>query len=157
MKTIMCSLDVSTNKTGFAVFENGKRKYSMLLDNSKISSVETRSMEMAKDILFELEKYKPTIIAIEDTYCGGNVSTMKKLNRLQGCIWGWCVLNGADFNIYLPSSWRKEFGDLFKGKKRDECKKLAVEYIKNNYKLDVNDDEAEAIMLGEATVIKYNR
>lgn len=157
MKTIMCGLDVSTNKTGFSLFENGELIYSTLLDHSANKDVESRSIEMAKDIVANLTKYKPCIIAIEDTYCGGNAATMKKLNRLQGCIWGWCILHDADFNIYLPSSWRKEFGELFKGKKRDECKQLAIDYVKNKYNKNVNDDEAEAIMIGESTVMKYNR
>lgn len=153
----MCSLDVSTNKTGLAVFVNGKYKESILLNHSNNKDQTTRSMEMTKDILSHLDSYNPVIIAIEDTYCGGNVDVMKKLGRLQGAIYAWCILHDADFNIYLPSSWRSEYGDIFKGKKRNECKQLAIKYVKDKYNLDVNDDEAEAILIGESTVKKYNR
>jgi Holliday junction resolvasome RuvABC endonuclease subunit len=156
-KTIMCSLDVSTKKTGIAVFCNGDYKKSHLLDHSNNSDTITRSMEMTRDIITHLNKYKPIIVSIEDTYCGNNADVMKKLCRIQGAIYGWCLLNGADFNIYLPSSWRKEFDGIFDGKKRAECKQLAIDYVKENYDLDVNNDEAEAILIGIATVRKYNR
>ena len=151
----MCSLDVSTNKTGFAVFKNGKYKSSSLLDHSNNKDIKSRSTEMATDILSHLNKYKPEIVSIEDTFCGGNADAMKKLTRLQGVVFGWCVANNSDFNLYLPTEWRKEFGDLFKGKKREECKKIAIEYIKRKYNLNLNDDEAEAILIGESTVMKY--
>lgn len=155
MKTIMCSLDISTNNTGFAVFENGKYKTSFLLNHSTNKDERTRSIEMAQDILKYLEEYKPAIVSIEDTYCGFNPSSMKKLTRLQGVVFGWAISQKADFNLYTPSSWRKEFGDLFKSKKREECKKIAVNYVNDKYKKEVNDDEAEAILIGEATVMKY--
>lgn len=156
MKTIMCSLDVSTNKTGFAVFQNGKYITSVLLDHSQNKDIESRSVEMAQDIIKHLEKYAPTIVSIEDTYCGGNAASMKKLTRLQGVVLGWCLCNKTDFNLYLPSSWRKEFGNLFKGRKRNECKTIAIKYVKDNLGIEVNDDEAEAILIGVATVKKYN-
>ena len=157
MKIIMCSLDVSTKQTGFSVFVNGKRKESFLLDHSNNKDTESRMIEMATDIITYLDKYKPIIVSIEDTFCGTNAAAMKKLSRLQGVIYGWCLINNADFNLYLPSSWRKEFGELFKGKKRQECKQLAIEYVKDKYNIDVNDDEAESILIGEATVIKYDK
>lgn len=156
-KVVMCSLDVSTKQTGFSVFVNGKYKESYLLNHSDNKDTESRMVEMATDIIDNLNKYKPIIVSIEDTYCGNNAAGMKKLSRLQGVVYGWCLCNDADFNLYLPSSWRKEFGDLFKGKKRAECKQLAIEYIKNKYNIDVNDDEAEAILIGESTVKKYDR
>lgn len=155
-KIIMCSLDVSTKKTGFAVFSNGKYKTSMLLDHSDNSDVKSRSNEMTQDIIKCLESFQPVIVSIEDTYCGRNADTMKKLCRIQGAIYGWCLLNKSDFNVYLPSSWRKEFGNLFKGKKRNECKTIAIKYVKDNLGIEVNNDEAEAILIGVATVKKYN-
>lgn len=156
-KTIMCSLDVSTTSTGFAIFHNGIYESSCLLDHSNNKDTNSRIAEMGNDILSALNKYNPVIVSIEDAYCGNNADTMKKLCRLQGMVYGWCLSHNADFNIYLPSSWRKEFGDLFKGKKRPECKRLAIEYVKDKYSIDVNDDEAEAILIGESTVKKYNR
>lgn len=157
MKIIMCSLDVSTKQTGFSVFTNGKYKESFLLDHTDNEDTESRMVEMATDIITYLNKYKPVIVSIEDTFCGTNAAAMKKLSRLQGVVYGWCLINSADFNLYLPSSWRKEFGGLFKGKKRQECKQLAIEYVKDKYNIDVNDDEAESILIGEATVIKYDK
>lgn len=155
-QTIMVALDVSTKKTGVAVFGNGKLKKYTLLDKTNISSSDERVEEMALEIIKTLDTMKPVIVSIEDTYCGNNPSVQKVLSRLQGVVFGWCISNNADFNLYLPSTWRKHIEGFPTKAKRAECKAFSIQYVKDKYSIDVTDDVADAVCIGEATVKIYD-
>lgn len=156
MKDIcLVSLDVSTKKTGYAIFKNGNYSLSGLISYEKEKDLDERLRGMSMNILSVLDIYKPQIISIEDTYCGRNPSVQKSLNRLQGVIYGWAVRNNADFNLYLPTQWRKYIDEIPTKGKRNDLKEKAIEYAVKKYKEDINDDEAEAICIGEATLKMY--
>ena len=64
-----------------------------------------------------------------------------------GCICPNKTLEYIDRVIYILKEWRKYCN--IKGKKREELKQNAVNYIKNKYKIEVNDDTAESICIAE--------
>ena len=43
-----------------------------------------------------------------------------------------------------------------KSVKRDQFKKQSIEHIKNNYGLEVTDDESDAICIADAVVKMFN-
>lgn len=152
---IMLSIDSSTTRSGVAIFSDGVYQESLLLDCSKLKNMDDRFKEMSLEFILVLHKYKPYIIYIEETVVNRNVAVQRFLTRLQGVIYGYCVLNDCEFNAIRPTSWRKLAGINQKGKKRDELKKLAIDAVYQRLGINVGDDEAEAILIGIAALELY--
>ena len=146
------SFDQSTRCTGWAVFENNEYIESGTIDMSK-SKLDTneRSFEMAKEIWKVIKKYKPSHIVIEDTQQQNNVKTVIILARLQGEIAGYAEAHGVKVHILLPSQWRRVL-DYSQGPKvkRQELKQQSIDYVKNNFGLELSEDECEAVAEGVA-------
>lgn len=90
----------------------------------------------------------------------GNVTTYKKLAYVQAAIMLWCYFNEIPYQVLSPSEWRKilkdKYGQGF-GRSRVEQKKTAQELIEKLYNFDATEDEADAICLGLAGVLKYGK
>lgn len=152
----MISIDSSTKKTAFAVFDNGVYIFSDYI-HIEIDDMEERFKQMVLQLLDVIVKNKPDIIYIEDTVVPRNVQTQRFLTRLQGAVYGYCVLNDCEFNAIRPTEWRKLVGLDQGGKKRDELKRKAIDLIKEFFKIEVDDDEAEAILIGQAAINRFER
>ena len=153
--TRMMSLDCSTKCTGLAVWDNGEYVKSHIIDVSKIQNVEERMQVMGIQIWRGLDKYNPSIIYIEDTYCHGNPDVQKKLNRIQGVVYAWCITHNAEFNCIMPSTWRKHIEGFPNGKgvKRQEQKDFSMKYVKDHLGIiPTTDDEADAICIGVGVI-----
>ena len=157
MSTKLITIDGSTMKTGIAYFCDGKYVKHYLLDYSKNKDMEDRFEIMAKEIWKVLNIHLPDIIYIEETYMSSNAQTMKILTRLQGVIYAWCINNNCEFNTIKPTSWRKLLGfNQGKNVKRNELKSQSVQYVLDNYKINVTDDESDAICIADAIVKKFS-
>lgn len=146
------SMDQSTRCSGYAVFENGEYICSGVVDMSK-STLATyeRSFEMAKALWKIIKKYKPDCLIIEDTQQQNNVKTVITLARLQGMIIGYAEAHKVKVHILLPTQWRAAMGYSQGPKvKRGMLKQQSIDYVKNNYNLNLPEDEAEAICEGVA-------
>ena len=147
----LVSIDGSTKKTGISHFFNGEYVDHYLLDYSKEDNIEDRFESMSKGIWNMLDKIRPNIIYIEETYMHNNAQTMKILTRLQGVVYAWCINNNCKFNAIAPKAWRKLLNfNQGKDVKREHAKLQSMEYVKNNYDLNVSDDEADAICISAA-------
>ena len=105
-----------------------------------------------------LEIYKPNILYIEETYAAVNPQTTKVLTRLQGVVYAWCMNHDCNFNTIRPSSWRKQLNfTQGKGIKRDQLKEQSVKYVLDYYGLNVGDDEADAICIGDAVMKMFEK
>lgn len=154
-KCRMISIDSSTKRSAYAVFDNGNYISSELIDcQEKI--LEKRFKNMALLLINSIAKLNPDIIYIEDTVVPRNAQTQRFLTRLQGVIYGYCILNNCEFNSIRPTEWRKLVGIDQGRKKREDLKQLAIEMVKKKFDLDVNDDEAEAVLIGVAAIKKFN-
>lgn len=149
----LLTIDGSTQKTGIAYFCNCEYVEHILLDYSKDKNVKTRFESMSRGILNTLNKYIPNIIYIEETYMANNPQTSKILTRLQGVVYAWCLDNECEFNTITPTSWRKQL-KFHQGKyiKRNQLKEQSIKYVLENYKLDVTNDEADAICIADAVM-----
>ena len=153
----LVSIDGSTQKTGIAYFCNGKYVEHILLDYSKDKNMEHRFESKSKGIWRSLDKYRPNIIYIEETYMANNPQTSKILTRLQGVVYAWCMNNGCEFNTIRPTSWRRELKfQQGKNVKREQLKKQSLQYVLDNYGLEVTDDESDAICIADAVVKMFN-
>lgn len=115
----------------------------------------TQFLEHLDDLL---AAYNFDIIAYEDIQLQmGNVETYKKLAYVQAMILFWTEKNGIDIICLSPSHWRKILKDKYKitwGRKRVEQKQAAIDFIQEQYKLEVSSDAADAICIGCAANIK---
>jgi len=169
-ETILLSLDTSSTKTGWAIFGNGIYEESGVLDWSHVKETEDRLLIMYIDIIQLINKYEPDILVIEKDIVGSgkrqNMSTINTLVKLIGGIWAYCVQLNMDtpmnfqtgeFNVYYveytPSEWRSLVG--ITARKRDDCKAASIKRIKDVYSLNVDDNEADAINIGEAYINEW--
>lgn len=152
----MVAIDASTNKTAISLFINGIYKDRKLIDLSHMENYEERFKCMAKTILDYLYKVDPYIIYVEDTAVLTNARTQRALTRLQGVIYSFCLFHDCEFNAIKPTEWRSLVGIKQGNKKREDLKKLAVDYVKELLDIAVTDDEAESILIGIAAVAKFN-
>ena len=151
-KVKLCSIDFSSKKTGIAYFEDGEYKHHFI-DCSSLKDMEVRFSNMCLDIWKTLEMVKPTIVYAEETVVLRNAQTQRFLTRMQGVIYAWCMNNDCEFNTIRPTQWRSIIG-IPQGRnvKREELKEQAIQYVKRKYDLIVNDDEADAICIGDAVI-----
>ena len=153
MDTKLLCLDSSSNKTGIAYFLNGQYKDHCLLDCSKQKNMDMRFEDMSKELWKTLDKYKPDIVYIEETVVLRNAQTQRFLTRLQGVVYAWCMNHNCEFNTIRPTSWRAAIGiKQNKNIKRDQLKEQAIQYIFDKYGINVTDDEAESICIGDAVL-----
>lgn len=155
----MISLDLSTKISGVAIWMDGNYKESFIIDYSKEKDVVKRIDKMCSELWSQLDYYSPTIVYAEDTYCNGNPDVQKKLNRIQGVVYAWCLIHHVEFNLLMPNAWRKHIPGFPLGKnvKRDEQKKFSIKYFSDNYgKTPWSDDEADAVCIGEAAIRMFN-
>lgn len=171
-ETILLSLDTSSTKTGWAIFGNGIYEESGVLDWSHVKETEDRLLIMYIDIIQLINKYEPDILIIEKDIVGSgkrqNMSTINTLVKLIGGVWAYCVQLNMDtpmnfqtgeFNVYYveytPSEWRSLVG--ITARKRDDCKAASIKRIKDIYNLNVDDNEADAINIGQAYINEWSK
>ena len=151
--TKLVSIDSSSKKTGFAIFKNGKYKNYRLLDYSTDKIMESRFKKMAIGILGILDELNPDIVYIEETVVLRNAQTQRFLTRLQGVVYALCILHDCEFNTIRPTEWRKRIGiKQSKNIKREQLKQESIQYVKEKYCVDVGDDVADAICIGDAVI-----
>ena len=149
----LLSLDLSTKSSGWAIFEDG-----ILRDSGYITSASTdllKRIKVMEDGLKEvIEKYNPNKVVAEEVRPENgmqNIKTHRALMWLQGCI----AMMLYEYNkklemeLIYPSSWRAAIGiQTGRGIKRASLKEKDIEFVKENYGMTVNDDEADAICIG---------
>ena len=150
----MMSIDSSTKSSGISIWIDGNLDTTLSLVSND-SKMDTRLIDMIRQIYHVLDIEKPDMIWIEEAVVNRNQQTQRFLIRLQGAIQGWCVQNNCDFNTIRPTQWRKYCSCEFKGK-RDELKKQSVQYVKEKYNIECNDDVADSICIGEAIFVMWD-
>lgn len=156
------SLDLSTKSSGWAIFEDNQLiDYGCITASS--SDLIARIKIMTKVIDDILQKYTDIkkIIAEEvrpqGGYGVGNLQTHRALMWLQAGIA--FMLHDNHKNLSLdfiyPSSWRATCGiKNGRGVKRESQKQQDIQFVKETFNIDVNDDIADAIGIGYAQVKK---
>lgn len=153
--TRLISIDSSSTKTGWALFESGKYIKSNIinLDTSECkkkykNNSEQRIEDMCLHIINLLRKYQPDIIVIEKLNVGRNMVAVRTLSKVIGVVYCYAILNNCFYFEIQPSQWRSQLGMQSSKRKREEYKKLSIDYVKNHLEKDVTDDEADSICAG---------
>ena len=148
---IICGIDGSTNRTGIAVFCDGCYVKHTLVDLHKVKDINERIPKMISEICKYIDDVKPDKILMEETILSSNTDTLKKLAYLAGGIMFYAYERGIEFKLVLPSEWRKKIGLQQSNKiKREVLKQESIQAVKQEYGLDVTNDEAEAILIARS-------
>lgn len=147
----IAGIDASSNKTGVAIFQDGKYVEHTLIDLHKIRDSSERIPKMMLSICDYLEKHKVDKVVMEESMMTNNILTVKMLSSIAGAVMYYAVNHGIEFQLDLPSAWRKRIG-LTQGRsvKRDVLKAEAIEAVKQEYGLDLTDDECESILIARS-------
>jgi hypothetical protein len=152
MKNLTLSLDISTNATGWALFEGSDLVESGVLKYKSKSFFE-RGCFMAGELrtiqLRALQRYEgpfESIVVEKNSVMGPNQQSMISIGIVTGIILGRLV---AD-NVYFVnvSTWRKYWKFSYKDRSKRSMKLQSVAKVSENFDLDVKDDEADAILIG---------
>ena len=165
MAKFLLALDQSTQTTGYALFENDKLiKSGCYNPSGDYLERIVRLREWVKGIIEEhIEKNNIIEIAIEDIQLqefepnsGKRVArdfgvvTFKKLAYVQGALLSLFELMKINYQV-IPSNTWKSYCKIA-GRRRDEQKKNAQEFIQNTYAKKVTQDEADAICIGHCAL-----
>ena len=150
-------MDSSTAKTGISVYIDGRYIGASLIDTSKIKDTSEKFKQMCVGIITKLNEEHPNIVVIERMHTLRNADTFRKLCKIMGIVQGWCIFNDCEYIEMSPTEWRKEVAskDEKVPKKRDELKQWSVNKIKEKYNIEVKDDVADAICIGEAYINRF--
>lgn len=155
------SIDASTKSTGWAIFEdNNLKSYGCITASS--SDLINRIHKMINELDKILSDNKIDKIILEEVRPEQglqNIKTHKALMYLQAEI----VILAHDkyptieIEFLYPSEWRKICGiKTGSGIRRESLKPADIAFVKNTYKINVNDDIADAIGIGYAFVNETN-
>lgn len=151
------ALDQASITSGWSVFDDGKLvKYGKWSSNGK-HSVE-RISQTKYWVSSMIERWKPDLVVLEDIQLQNfngqdGVLTFKKLAALQGVLKNYCFEIGLTYKVVPSSTWRHTYE--IKGKTRTDKKKNAQIKVKQLYDISVDNDTAEAILIGGFAVKEY--
>lgn len=150
------AFDQSTQKTGWAVFDDGQLVESGVCDLHKEKDVNVRLQALWQYAIDLVQRWEPNLVVAENVSLQNpNVKTIVELARVQG------LLQAAAYSLpvaepvtyYMPATWRKAVGiQTGRGIKRADLKKAAIAMVSEQYHKQVSDDEADAILIGQAAV-----
>lgn len=153
------ALDMSTKSTGLAYYKHNKlQKYDCFTASS--NDLFTRIQKMTKEIQqFISQNLDIDYIVMQQVRQEGfiNIKTYKALMYLQGCVQMMIHQNFKHIqtDFLYPSSWRKVCNiKQGRGVQRKQQKQLDMQWVKDNFNIEVNDDIADAIGLGYGYIHK---
>ena len=153
---MLLALDLSTKSTGYAIFDKDKLIESGCITASSTDTIK-RIYKMIDEIKticskFNIDEIIAEEVHPENQYGVGNIRTQKVLMWLQGALEFFIhdkYDNKLSIQYVYPSEWRKVCGiKTGKNQKRSDLKPADVQFVKDTFNLDVNDDEADAICIG---------
>ena len=152
---ILLALDLSTKSTGYAIYNNKDLVAHNCIAVSG-NDLFYRITQMTQTIEKILQQYQIDFVIIEDVLPDDvhhNQAVYKALTYLQGFVLERLNHYHIPSHFFTASEWRKKCGiQTGRGVKRDTLKTKDVEFVKQHFKIDVNDDEADAICIGFAYI-----
>lgn len=149
--------DQSTKLSAYSWWIDGQYIESNYIDLHKIKDTSERVRAMGVELCKVITAYKPDVVVIEEVAQQSNALTLKLLARIQGIIIGYCAAHNIETYIVEPSKWRAILHfHQGAGVKREQLKSQAIQYIKDVYELDLDEDSCEAICIGAAAHKIYN-
>lgn len=156
---MLLSLDLSTKSSGFAVFDGDNLIQSGCITSASTDMIKrihimTDGIKILLDNYLDIDTIVVEEVRPEGGYGVGNQKTHKALMYLQAAL-EFLVHDEYSKRVKIeyiyPSSWRAAIGiKTGRGVKRTSLKEQDIEFVKEQFGLNVNDDEADAICIGFA-------
>ena len=145
----LLALDQATRTTGYAVFNDG---VPVVIGHFTITKDDftDRLVEIRNTVIKLIEEYDIDTVAFEDIQLQNNVvqnvKTFKMLAEVFGVILELLQERKMKYHIVAPIVWKATF--KFAGKGREAEKKLAQQYVLDEYGIKCTQDEADAACIG---------
>lgn len=148
------AFDQATEHFGLSIFDAGELTFfSLYTFTGNVNQRLVQIRKFVRDIV--IKEWQPDYIVMEDIqYQYGAVLTYKILAMLLGILEVECTDAGIQYEVVSPNVWRKHAGTA--GKTRLQEKQLSVAMVKEKYGVRVNDDVAEAILIGRYGAKMHN-
>lgn len=144
------SVDQSTTSSGYCIMEifpdNTYELLSYGLYKPK-GDVEERILDTCNFFSDVIKKENIKLCVLENVQSQSNPSTFRLLAMLLGALIEMIDVNGSEYVIVAPSTWRKILPTK-RGMKRKELKALSKQYVLDEFKITVNDDISDSICIG---------
>ena len=149
------AFDQATEHFGLSIWDNGELVfYSLYNFTGDLVSRLLKIKQFIQQIV--IDSWKPDFIVMEDIQQQhGAIITYKILAMLLGVIEVTCKENNIKYEVVSPNTWRKYAGTC--GKNRKEEKILSVAKVKEKFGINVSDDIAEAILIGNYAVRTHQK
>lgn len=140
---ISLSIDQASTKSGYSIMVNGKLEVYGLI-KAKGNSID-RLFMMTEVVEYLIDKYHPNFIGLENVQYQSNPQTLILLSKLLGMLENLCHSKKIEYIVIAPKTWKSICG--IKGRKRKEQKENTVNFVKENYQIEVVEDIADAISI----------
>ncbi len=148
------AFDTATKKTGWALFINGKYAESGVIDLSKNKNIEDRIKDMCLSITTLIFDKSPDVVVVEQLSSTRNADTTRKLSRIIGAVYYYCISKNIYYSEISCDMWRKLVG--IKNSKGKKVKTDSINRVLQKYKLNLDDNEADSVNICEAYCINHN-
>lgn len=139
------ALDISTKSTGWFVT---KRSCDVIAPDPGLSFPEKLAV-FRENVVYLVEKYKPDVVVIEDTYLRFNPHTLKQLSQFAGVAMEVCGSRGIKVDTITATQARKHCCGKQEGafKKREVFKYFAEKYGLEDWTFSEHNDITDAMAL----------
>ncbi len=159
------ALDLSTKSTGYAIYNDNK-----LIEYGCLTAGSADPINRIQKIIIDLDKVLSKHSDISKAYAEevrpegtgygvGNLHTHRLLMYTQAAV-AFLLHNkyaGIELEFVYPSSWRSKCGiKNGRGVKRSTAKAADIQWVKDNFGLEVNDDIADAIGIGYSQIQNFS-
>ena len=155
----LLAIDASSKSTGIAIYKHNKLQYYTCITATSLDFLNRIKVmvDSIQKILIENPDLEYVVLEQVRQESFVNVQTYKVLMYLQGCLSMMIHQNFKHLQIdfLYPSSWRKTCQiKQGRGVRRQQQKELDIQWVKDHFNIQVNDDIADAIGLGYAYINK---
>ena len=144
-------IDNATKKFGVSIYENGNLIFYRLLTFNGADLIVrlNKVREYIENIMIPI--WEPDFVQFEDVQLQGKAfKTYEALVMLIGLLEMSFKMYGVPYEKTRSNIWRSHHG--INGGARKVQKQKAIERVKETYNIEVNDDVAEAILIGKYRV-----
>lgn len=145
------ALDLSTRSTGYAIAKEGKLDGFGCLTQPSSRNYIDRLYNLVDDLIEIIKNNNIELVVCEEVQFGDvNTHTFKTLMYLQARLVceTYFYNTNIQFEFFQPSEWRSKVG-IQTGPRiyREQLKKADIQYVKETYNIEANDDICDAIAL----------
>lgn len=139
------AIDQASQKLGISIYDNGKLVYYHLVEVT--GAVSARLQKIYKFMVeVVIRKWQPNYLVFEDIQYQNNAMTHKILGMVMGIVILAAEQAQIEHTEVLNKVWQSEFN--ITGSTRIAQKANVIKRVKEYYKIDVTDDVADAILMG---------